>query len=97
MNGFSLTRWTGAFLFSAVHAMHHRIQTIIKPVTAKIDIPILDKRKGQVLSINGSEVQVMDLESYETLDVPNPDEVDVQEGAEISYMIVLGRKKVISP
>ena len=70
-------------------------RTIIKPVTAKIDVPILDKRKGQVLAVSGSEVQIMDLETYETIDIPNPDSVEVKEGEEASYMIVLGRKKII--
>ncbi len=69
-------------------------RTIIKPVNAKIDVPILDKRKGQVLSVAGSEVQLMDLETYETMDIPNPDNVEVVEGGETSYMIVLGRKKI---
>ncbi len=69
-------------------------RTIIKPVTAKIDVPIIDKRKGQVLSVGGPEIQLMDLETYETIDVPNPDGVEVQEGGEASYMIVLGRKKI---
>lgn len=69
-------------------------RTIIKPVNAKIDVPILDKRKGQVLSVSGSEVQLMDLETYETMDIPNPDNVEVVEGGETSYMIVLGRKKI---
>ncbi|MCK5027832.1 MAG: translation initiation factor IF-5A [Candidatus Pacebacteria bacterium] len=72
-------------------------RTIIKPVNAKIDVPILDKRKGQVLSVSGSEVQLMDLETYETMDIPNPDNVEVVEGGETSYMIVLGRKKITGP
>ena len=53
-------------------------RTIVKPVNARIDVPILDKRKGQVLSVSGSEVQLMDLESYETMDIPNPDNIEVR-------------------
>ena len=69
-------------------------RTIVKPVDAKIDIPIIDKRKGSVLAVHGSEVQLMDLETYETIDVPNPDNLPAKEGEEVMYIEVMGRMKI---
>lgn len=72
-------------------------RTITKPVDAKIDIPMIDKRVGQVLAIMGSEVQLMDMESYETLELPIPEELKdkLVEGAEADYILAMGNKKLM--
>ena len=72
-------------------------RNIVKPVDAKIDIPIIDKRTAQVLALMGSDVQLMDMETYETFEVPIPDELhnDLVEGAEVGYIVALGNKKLM--
>jgi len=40
-------------------------RTAIQPVTAKIYVPVIERRSGQVLSITDDTVQVMDLEDYD--------------------------------
>lgn len=72
-------------------------RSLVKPVNAKIDIPIIDKRVGQVLAIMGNEVQLMDLETYETIDLPIPDELkdQIQEGREVEYIEALGNMKIM--
>ncbi len=47
---------------------------IVKPADAKIQVPIILKKPAQVVAIMGDTVQLMDLETYETFDVPVPDE-----------------------
>ena len=37
-------------------------RSLVKPVDSKTDIPIIDKRLGQVISIQGDMVQLMDME-----------------------------------
>jgi translation initiation factor 5A len=70
---------------------------IVKPVDAKIDVPIIDKRTAQVLALMGSDVQLMDMEDYETFEVPIPDELrnDLIEGAEVGYIVAMGNKKLM--
>lgn len=72
-------------------------RNIVKPVDAKIDIPIIDKRTAQVLALMGSDVQLMDMETYETFEAPIPDELrnDLVEGAEVGYIVALGNKKLM--
>ncbi|MEA4957771.1 hypothetical protein SDC9_33934 [bioreactor metagenome] len=72
-------------------------RSIVKPVDTKIDIPIIDKRVGQVLSIMGTDVQLMDMENYETLELPIPEEIKDQivEGAEVDYITALGNMKIM--
>ena len=56
----------------AVGIFDNQKRSLVKPVNAKVDIPIIDKRVGQGLAIMGEEVQLMDLETYETIDLPIP-------------------------
>ena len=45
----------------------------------------------------GDNVQLMDLESYETFDIPIPDELKgkLNEGSEVDYILAMGKKKVM--
>lgn len=72
-------------------------RSIVKPVDTKIDIPIIDKRTGQVLALMGSDVQLMDLETYETFEIPIPDDLRDQllEGVEVEYILAMGNKKLM--
>lgn len=81
----------------AVGIFDNQKRSIVKPVDTKIDIPIIDKRVGQVLSIMGSNVQLMDMENYETLELPIPEELKDQivEGAEVDYITALGNMKIM--
>ena len=81
----------------AVGIFDNQKRSIVKPVDTKIDIPIIDKRVGQVLALMGANVQLMDMESYETLELPIPDDLKDQliEGAEADYIVALGNMKIM--
>jgi translation initiation factor 5A len=72
---------------------------IIKPTGDKIDSPLIDKRSGMITAIMGDRVQLMDMESYETFEVPTPEPEEMEgtlaEGAEVEYLETLGRYKII--
>ncbi|MBE6528106.1 MAG: translation initiation factor IF-5A [Thermoplasmata archaeon] len=70
-------------------------KSIVGPVSTKVQVPMIDKRKGQILAINGEEAQVMDLETFENLDIViNSDaEQKIEEGAEVLYIVAMGRYK----
>jgi translation initiation factor 5A len=71
-------------------------RSIVHPVKHKIQVPIIDKRTAQVVALMGSNVQLMDMETYETFEMVIPDEYkgQLQPGNEISYLEALGRKKI---
>ncbi len=72
-------------------------RSVVHPVKHKVHVPIIDKRNAQVLSLMGSDtVQLMDLETYETFEMPIPDEYKgkLGPGNEIMYLQALGRKKI---
>lgn len=77
---------------------------IVKPADDRLDSPIILKKTGQVLSITGDSVQIMDLETYETIELLLPKEEELRNklepNAEVEYWEVLGKRilrKVKSP
>ncbi len=70
----------------------------VKPVDNNAEVPIIDKRPGQVFAVNPTGVQIMDLETYEYLDAPFPEEEDIKAklapGVEIEYWKIMGRIKI---
>jgi translation initiation factor 5A len=71
-------------------------KSVVYPVKHKVQVPIIDKRQAQVVSIMGAEVQLMDLETYEMFHLPITDDVkdDLKPGGEIMYLITMDRKKI---
>ena len=71
-------------------------KSIVNPVSHKVHVPIIDKRSAQVVAVMGDNVQLMDMETYETFEMPIPDEFkdQMEPGKDIQYLIALGRKKI---
>jgi translation initiation factor 5A len=73
-------------------------RTLVAPVDAKVEFPIIDKRVGQVLAIMGDTVQIMDMETYETFEtkMPAPDDIEgeLKEGVEVEYIVAMERRKL---
>jgi len=71
--------------------------SMLNPVTTKVRVPIIDRRKGQVVNKSSGEVNIMDLESYDTFQI-NVDEdtyEEIDQGQNIRYLEAMGRKKII--
>jgi translation initiation factor 5A len=71
-------------------------RSIVHPVKHKVHVPMIDKRNAQVIALMGDNVQLMDLETYETFEMPIPNEYKGQlgPGKEINYLQALGKKKI---
>lgn len=69
-------------------------RVIVMPGHDNIEVPIIDKRNAQVLSISGDLANVMDSETYETFDLAIPEELKdkVVEGAVVVYWVILSDK-----
>ncbi len=80
----------------AVGVFDGQKRSVVKPVTHKVGVPIIDKRTAQVVALMGDNVQLMDMETYETFEMPISDEYKgkLEPGNEVSYLIALGRKKI---
>lgn len=73
-------------------------RTFVKPVSAQVEVPMIEKKGGQVVAMLPSAVQVMDLETYEIFEVPFPEEEKLKSklasGVEVEYWRILGRTKI---
>jgi len=74
-------------------------RSFVKPVDAQAEVPIIEKRAGQVISLLPASVQVMDLETYEMLETPLPEEEEFKSklisGVEVEYWRILGRTRIM--
>lgn len=80
----------------AVGLFDEKKRSIVHPVTHKVQVPMIDKRKAQILAITVEEVQLMDLENFENFSLAITEEYKGQlhPGEEVLYMIAMGRRKI---
>ncbi len=66
---------------------------IAVPGHERFEVPLVDKRKGQVLSI-GDKFSIMDLESFETMEIDCPEKIktEIKESSNVEYWDIEGRK-----
>jgi len=78
----------------AVGIIDGKKRETVMPGHDNIDVPIIEKRSAQVLSIHGKTANVMDAETYETFDLEIPDELkgECVEGSEVLYWDILDQK-----
>lgn len=70
-------------------------KVFVVPGHERIEVPIVDKRKGQVLSKADGKANIMDLENFETIEVACPDErvfEELQENGNCEYWDIEGEK-----
>ena len=67
---------------------------IVVPGHERFEVPMIDKRKGQVLSIAMNKASVMDLESFETVDIEIPEELkaEIDANSSVEYWNIEGQK-----
>jgi translation initiation factor 5A len=80
----------------AVGVFDGQRRSIVHPVKHKIQVPQMDKRKAQVLSLMGNEVQLMDLETFETfnLKIDEEQKQKLAVGSETFYVSSMGMRKI---
>ena len=85
---------------SAVGLIDGKKRIIVMPGHDNVEVPIIEKKNAQVLSISNNIANVMDVETYETFDLDIPEDLkDVKEGDIIVYWNMMGNKimKQIKP
>jgi translation initiation factor 5A len=83
----------------AISALTGQKKNVISPVDAKIEVPMIEKRTGQVISVSGNMLQLMDLETYQTFETEMPTDEEIKgkltSGAEVEYWNMLGKNKIV--
>jgi len=83
----------------AIGVFTNQKRNVISPVDGRLDVPLIEKKTGQVISVTGEMVQLMDMETYVTFETPFPDEEELRgklsSGQEVEYWQMLGRNKIV--
>jgi len=81
----------------AIAVFSGKKKVVAIPGDTRFEVPLVEKRKAQVLSVGENSANVMDLESYETFDVPFVEDVKGQIAPEeqVEYWDVEGKKAIM--
>ncbi len=76
---------------AAVGMLDGKRRNIVGPAAENVEVPVIAKKNAQLLSITGDSANVMDMESFETFDLPIPEELKdvVSVGAVVVYWVIL--------
>ena len=79
----------------AVSILDGNKKVFVIPGHDKFDVPLVDKRKAQVLSV-GDKVSIMDLENFETIEIDCPEEIksELEANSNVEYWDVEGERIV---
>lgn len=60
---------------------------LLKSTDSDVDIPMIPKARAQVVAVIGDTVQIMDAETYKTMDAPKPKDIPgLESGSEVEYI-----------
>lgn len=81
----------------AVGVFNDKKKIIAVPGGERFDVPNVEKKRAQVLSVSDETVSVMDLESYESFDLPCIEEIksEIQAEKTVEYWDIEGKKVIM--
>ncbi len=71
-------------------------KTLLKSSDEDVEIPIVKKKRAQVISVSSDTVQLMDSATYEIYALPIPDELKekLNSDTELEIIEIMGQKKI---
>lgn len=80
--------------FEAVSIISGKKRVFMCPGHERFEVPMIDKRKAQVLSVMGEKASLMDSENFENFELDIPEELNgqVNDGANVEYWDIEGTK-----
>lgn len=80
--------------FTAIGLVDNKKRIEVMPGHDNVEVPIIEKKSAQVLSVQGDKANVMDSETYETFDLDIPEELKGQigEGSNVMYWTIMDKK-----
>jgi len=89
-HGHSKVRITGIGIFN------NQKKTLLKSGHDDVEVPIVKKKRAQVVSISGNSAQLMDLDTYEIYPLPIPDELlgKFNSGAELEIIEIMKQRQI---
>lgn len=81
---------------TAIGVFEGQKKTLLSPGDADVEVPIIERKNVVILSVSGSNAQVMDQQTNEVYDLEVPADLQAQAaaGKEAEILEAMGRKKV---
>ena len=81
---------------SAMGLVDEKKRIEVMPGHDNVEVPIIEKRSAQVLSVQGDTANVMDSETYETYDLKIPEEFKgrITDGMSVMYWDIMNEKVI---
>ena len=81
----------------AISIFTNNKRTLMKSSDADVEMPIVTRKRAQVVSVSGHTAQLMDTESFEVFETDIPEEMrnELEAGKEIQYMVVMGKNVLL--
>ena len=81
----------------AVSIISGKKKVLAVPGSERFDVPLIEKKKAQVLSVSDKTASVMDLENYETLDLEFIEDIsnDIAPEKQVEYWDIEGRRIIM--
>lgn len=78
----------------AIGLLDNKKREIVLPAHDNVEVPLIEKKSAQVLSVTGDTANVMDDETFETFDISIPEELKgtIVPNCKVLYWIILGEK-----
>jgi len=70
-------------------------RSMSQPVDAKVWVPIINRKQGQVIDVRDGEIQVMDLETYDNFVMRVEGEEGISNDDEIEFLEFEGQRKIV--
>ena len=79
------------YRIDATGILDNRHRSLVLPSGETVDVPIMLKKKAQVLSVIGNKAQLMDLQDYSQLelDIPEERKDEIIAGNEVDYFEIM--------
>jgi translation initiation factor 5A len=89
-HGSAKMRITGVGIFDG------QKKTLLTPGDADVEVPIIERKTAQVMSVSGKTAQVMDSKTYEMYEIEIPGELapEVESGKELEILEAMGKRKI---
>ena len=81
---------------TAMDLLTHNKKQVVYAAHDKIDCPVIDRKTAQILSVQQTKAQAMNMETYETFEIEIPENLkdQIKEGVDIVYWDILGTKVI---
>ncbi len=80
----------------AVGVLDDKKRIFIMSAEERAKVPIIEKKTAQVISVNGTKAQLMDMETYDVFETDIPEDLreKLKDGMQVNYSNLMGQKLI---